>query len=436
MDNWDADLPAPASENWREAYGATRGENEKRLVYRTGDTSAQTSYQAPQKTPVPFIYESMKLSAGLSVDTEEYPFFGLWSSTALNEKPHSITVSGFLRGDNYIKNRNALVASLRVITTDDEPGYLSLPLWGRFPVVIIDWEIEESAKEAGQCKIQLTFTRAGCPVEKRWELTGELTKTIPEAADAVKIAVTDAYEKRLRGNTADQVLVNTFNLIRQKLFTTIGRIQGSFKNLNEMTNAASRLSSLLAQGIHSPKTLAEALFAATGKIITGISEIKNATGKTTAFFRITNNEKNALFCFLSEYKYSLPIEAVTVKQVMTKRETENLYKAAALYSAGQLLPDVTAQSYDKTANLFALYERLEGSVDLSEPAVYEAINDLRIAVSKDLAARQLSQELSIALNGTMPMLALAHYLGAEESVLRALNTIEDSFAIEGTVRYV
>ena len=121
---------------------------------------------------------------------------------------------------------------------------------------------------------------------------------------------------------------------------------------------------------------------------------------------------------------------------MTKRETENLYKAAALYSAGQLLPDVTAQSYDKTANLFALYERLEGSVDLSEPAVYEAINDLRIAVSKDLAARQLSQELSIALNGTMPMLALAHYLGAEESVLRALNIIEDSFAIEGTVRYV
>ena len=103
MNNWDADLPAPASENWRMAYGATQGENEKRLAYRASDTPAQTSYQAPKKTPVPFIYDSMKLSAGLSVDTEEYPFFGLWSSTALNEKPHGITVSGFLRGDNYIK---------------------------------------------------------------------------------------------------------------------------------------------------------------------------------------------------------------------------------------------------------------------------------------------------------------------------------------------
>ena len=143
----------------------------------------------------------------------------------------------------------------------------------------------------------MTFTRAGCPVEKRWELTGELTKTIPEAAEAVKIAITDAYEKRLRGNTADQVLVNSFNLIRQRLFTTVGRIQGSFKKLNEMTNAASRLSNLIAQSVRSPKTLAEALFASAGKIVTGISEIKNAADETVAFFRITNNEKNALFYF-------------------------------------------------------------------------------------------------------------------------------------------
>lgn len=430
--DWTPALPAPPSSNWREAYGAVKNGN----IYTLSDTPTQTSYQAPSSQPVPFVYDSMKLSAGLSVDTEEYPFFGLWSSTPLNEKPHGITVSGFLRGDNYIKNRNALVEALRVPATDDDPGYLSLPLWGRFPVIVVDWDIEESGKESGQCKIQLTFTRAGCPIKERWALTGELTKTIPEAAEAVKLAITDVYEKRLRGNTADQVLVNSFNLIRQKLFTTVGRIQGNFKNLNEMTNAASRLSNLLAQGVRSPKILAESLFASAGKIVSGISEIKNAADETVSFFRTTNNEKNTLFCFFAEYKYSLPIEAVTVKQVMTKRETENLYRAAALYSAAQLLPEVTTQSYDKTANLFALYGRLEQSVDGSDPAVYEAVNDLRIAVSKDLASRQLSQELSISLNGTMPMLALAHYLGAEEAVLRALNGIEDSFVLEGTVRYV
>ena len=436
MNNWDANLPAPASENWRMAYGATRGENEKRLAYRASDTPAQTSYQAPKKSPVPFIYESMKLSAGLSVDTEEYPFFGLWSSTPLNEKPHGITVSGFLRGDNYIKNRNALVEALRVPATDDAPGYLSLPLWGRFPVIVVDWDIEESGKESGQCKIQLTFTRAGCPVEKRWELTGELTKTIPEAAEAVKIAAIAAYVKKLTGFIDDENLIKSFSLIKIALISVVGRVQGSQRTLNDITNEVSKITNLIAQGTRNPKTFALALFSAAGKLASSLAEIKNAADETISFFRLANNEKNALFCFLSEYKYSLPIEAVTVKQVMTKRETENLYRASALYSAAQLLPDVTVQSYDKTANLFALYERLEQSVDGSDPAVYEAVNDLRIAVSKELASRQLSQELSISLNGTMPILALAHYFGAEESVLRALNIIEDSFVLEGTVRYV
>ena len=36
----------------------------------------------------------------------------------------------------------------------------------------------------------------------------------------------------------------------------------------------------------------------------------------------------------------------------------------------------------------------------------------------------------------MPLLALAQYLGAEERILRALNIIEDSFVIQGAIRYV
>ena len=140
--------------------------------------------------------------------------------------------------------------------------------------------------------------------------------------------------------------------------------------------------------------------------------------------------------FLSEHKYQLPVEAVTTKQVETKKRTENLYKTAALYAAARILPKVQAQSYDKTANLFALYDRLERSVDLEDTEVYGAVMELRRALSKELAAKELSAELSITLNAGMPLLTLAHYLGAEETVLRHLNFIEDSFAIEGALHYV
>ena len=95
MYEWQPDLPKPASENWREAYGSTTDGR----AYTPSDSQAKTTYQAPNGKPVQFIYESMKLSGGLSVDTAEYPFFGFWSSAALNEKPQGITVSGFVRGD-------------------------------------------------------------------------------------------------------------------------------------------------------------------------------------------------------------------------------------------------------------------------------------------------------------------------------------------------
>ena len=34
MNKWDAELPAPTSENWRTAYGAVKGDGDQRLLYR------------------------------------------------------------------------------------------------------------------------------------------------------------------------------------------------------------------------------------------------------------------------------------------------------------------------------------------------------------------------------------------------------------------
>ena len=436
MDEWQPDLPAPASENWRQAYGAVKGDDEKRFSYCASDTPAQTSYQAPHKEAVPFIYDSMKLSGGVSVDTAEYPFFGFWSSIPLNEKTQQITVSGFLRGDQYIKNRNALIEAVRIITTDDEPGYLTLPLWGRFPVIIVDWDIEEIAKELGQCKISLTFTRAGYSVQSRWQFQGDFTKTIPEAAEAVKESAVATFEKSLKNNLDEQTLLKSFHLLHISLLQTVGRIQGGFQQLNRITNEAAQISNLIAQGLRSPKTLALALFSVAGKMAVSVLEMKNAAEETAAFFRLKNNEKNLLFCLLPAYNYRLQTEAVTVKQIATKQAAENLYKTVALYAAAQLLPHMRAQSYNQTANLFALYERLERSIELEDTAVFQAVMELRQALSKELTGKDLSMELSTTLNAGMPLLPLAYCLGTDETLLRALNVVGDSFVIQGAVRYV
>ncbi len=433
---WQPDLPSPASEDWRIAYGFKKGEGEKRFIYSASGAPAETSYQPPGGKPIPFIYDSVKLSGGLTVDTAEYPFFGLWSSTPLNEKPQGITVSGYFRGNEYIRNRNAMVEALRITTSDENPGYLNLTLWGRFPVIIIDWDISEKAAQGGQCQINLTFTRAGCPVADRWELKGLLDKTIPECAEKAKAAMCKSFDKSMAGKTDKDSLVSTFNYARKSLIDIVGRVQGTQKQLNDMTAKVTGISNLISQGIRSPKDLALALFAAAGKIVTSIAEMKNATEEVVSFFRIKNNAKNALYCFAAAYKYTLPIQAVTVKQSITKKETENIYKAMSLYALSGLLPELETQTYQSMTNHLALYTRLEQSLDLNDPSVYEAVNDLRMAVSRTLAAKKLSSELSINLPKGMPLLALAHYLGTEDHVLRSLNKIEDSFLIKGDIIYV
>ena len=193
----------------------------------------------------------------------------------------SAVVSGFLRGEEYIKSRNLLVDALRVTTTDDEPGYISLPLWGRFPVIVIDWDIEETAKELGQCKINITFTRAGCPLAERWQGDNAIGKSVLEAAEDVKIAAANSYVSRLANSVDEKTLVKSFQLFRKKLFETVGRIQGGYRKLNELSSSVARISNLIAQGIRSPKTLALALFGIMGKIATSLAEIKNA-GEETA----------------------------------------------------------------------------------------------------------------------------------------------------------
>jgi hypothetical protein len=62
--------------------------------------------------------------------------------------------------------------------------------------------------------------------------------------------------------------------------------------------------------------------------------------------------------------------------------------------------------------------------------------ETRIAVSRELAGRNLSAETARKFSSSLPLLFLAQYLGCDEAALRRLNSIADSFVVEGDVIYV
>jgi prophage DNA circulation protein len=445
---FDASLPRPYKENWREAYRADAGESPR-----------MASYQAPGGEAISFIQKRFRFFGGQSQDTAEYPFGGLWSNEYINEKPQSLAVEGYLRGPTYIAQRNKLIEALRIPTDDDNPGYIDLPFWGRFPVVVGDnYEVSENTDEQGQCAISIPFTRAGVSITGRLEALSSSGIQLEKAAANLLAAAIDDFKASLAGDKLDNAtFMAGFGQIKNTLLSIIGRIQGTKTVLNTITGEVLGISNLINLGIRVPHELAQALFNACAAITGGILEIKtgiamygsenntasdngssgsDGSASNTPSLPLPDNEKNVMVYFLSASTYTLSTDTATVSQEATKTAIENLYRTMAFLSSARIIANQDSLTYKKAGGYWRLIEKLEESINRENPAVYAAVRDMRTALSRELSRRELSTEMTRRVSIAVPLLYLAYYLGCDEDKIRELNSIADSFVIEGAVIYV
>jgi uncharacterized protein YoxC len=423
---FDAKLPAPYNAaNWRKAYRR-----------KESDDPRYASYQAPDGEAIIFIQDSFKFSGGQALDTAEYPFGGLWSIERLNEKPQTLAVTGFLRGTDYISKRNTLIEALRVRTDDDNPGFIDLPFWGRFPVVVQSYDIDEKTQDQGQCGVSITFTRAGATASERPAPLSDIESQTENASASLQSAAVGDFERKLKFLIDIQTLMAGFGKIKAVLAGVAGRIQAVQTTLNAITAEINGIANLIAQGVRAPGELAQALFNAAASIVAGLKEIKNSVETSVSVFSPSSNKgKKIALLFLSASNYTMDVPAATVAQQNTKNAMENLYRTTALFAASQIIPEMDI-SYQKTSTYWSFLQKLETSIDKEDSAVYTAVENIRITLSLALSSRALSAEAIRQFPAPLPLLCIAQYLGCDEEKLRELNSIADSFVIKGDVVYV
>ncbi|MDR0456695.1 MAG: DNA circularization N-terminal domain-containing protein [Treponema sp.] len=414
------DLPVPYKEKWREAYRADKDDNPR-----------LSSYQAPDGNPIPFIYKSLDFSGGQAVDTAEYPFFGLWSNESLNHKTQALTVHGYLRGEYYLQQRTDLLEALTVSTSDDDPGFFDHPLWGRFKVVVESYNVTESANENGQCELTLTLKRAGVSLEARAQVLNSQELAKPEntarTACGIFAKINAEYKALLRG----------FGAIKALLLTVTSILQLPQNILNGITNEITGISNLIEQGIQSPEQLARALVNATFAIAAAVVSVRESAQSVEKYFSGRNNKRAALLNFLSARNVTLDVEAATIWQEETKKATENLYRTVSLCASAQIIMSMEEDTNrSQMEGYWALYSKLENSLNLEDPDMYQAIVEMRAALSVKLRQSGMSRELKKTLEESVPLLFLSHYLGCDEYKLRIMNSIDDSFVLSGEVSYV
>ena len=451
--NFDSSLPRTYSDSWREAYG------------QTNDTARLSSYQAPGGKPVAFAYDSISLSSGQNVDTAEYPY-GFWSNTRLGEKPQSIKIKGHLIGEEYIKQRTDLVSALQVVTDDENPGILDLPLWGRFGVVLLSWNVDEDKEKTGLSDLSIEFVRAGFSEKKQFERVSAFIdrQSVNGAVENLKNASINAFSVAVEKSKDVTTLSQGFAKLATKLQSIVGRVQGDINTLNTMTNKIKGITNLIAQAVVSPRELAQAFVSAAFGIFAGILEIKNAVAETASYFMGEDNdggsessatlssgqkekmsqdframnEKNVLVQFLTASTYRLDEETITEQQYNTVSALENLYKAVSFGVCAQLLTkiDSKSQTYESQSGLWKLFEKLEDSIDKEDSDLFATVEECRISCAQVLLSFNYDVELKREIHKDMPLLDLAMYLGCDEDKIRTLNAVADSFLIKGNIVYV
>jgi len=335
-------------------------------------------------------------------------------------------------------------------------------------VVNDNYEISEAADEQGQCAVSISFTRAGVSIARRQREAarqGDQSDALPLASVQLENAVTnlqavaiDNFDTKLKGRLSINALMAVFGRIKGTLLGIMGRIQGAKTILNGITNEILGIMNLINREIHDPREYAQALFNAGMSIVGGIFEIKNTSmlygeessltyiegrakvaGSIAAGFRelpAPDNEKNVLLLFLSDATYTLSEEAATVSEEATIRASEDLYRTMAFLVSAQLIANMDSLTYKKASGYWRLLKKLEKSINQEDPSVYAAVQDVHTALSQELLGRELSREMTKRFSIAAPLLYLAHYLGCDENKIRELNSVADSFVVEGAVIYV
>ena len=282
--SFDPSLPRTYSDSWREAYG------------QGTDTPRLSSYQAPDGKPVVFAYDSIGITGGQNVDNVEYPH-GYWSNTRLGEKTHTLRVKGHFIGESYIAERTKLVAALQVPTDDDTPGSLDLPLWGRFKVVVVDWDIAEEKNKTGKSDISLELKRAGYSDTRRFDDASKnlASANVDGAVGKLKSASVSAFATAVEKSKDVNTLAQGFGKISKKLASVVGRVQGAVRVMNGMVNKINGITNLIAQAVLAPRTLAQAFVSAAFGIVAGVMEIKNAFSETASYFMGDDDDETAEF---------------------------------------------------------------------------------------------------------------------------------------------
>lgn len=320
---------------------------------------------------VKFQVEVDDLSAGRRVQVHEYPQRDKPYTEDLGRATREIALTGFVIGDNYIAERDALLAAVE----DAGPGTLIHPWYGSLQVVVKECRVSHSNREGGMARFNLTFVEAG---ELAYPKSGAAT------AAGVRLS-SDSYLSALSSNFS-------------QVFSIEGAPDWSIaSSVSSLTNGLYMFQSYAAKGrglVVNPLGIignVDALFG--NPLALANSVISLFSGFSSGY--TSNADLNNNFNTLTGYSAAMPrtvagygTTPARQQQSTNNAALESLMRGAALGNAAAVSSLMPLPVYDDAQQRRnTLTAALDTESMTASDAMFTSLTDLRTKVHQDMTER-------------------------------------------------
>jgi prophage DNA circulation protein len=394
-----------------------------RVVLADGRIVIGASFRA-----VPFLVSDGDRAGGRRVIVHEFPQRDAPFVEELGRRSRRFRVDGYVIGDDYLEQRDALLGALE---DTSGPGELVHPNYGRVRAVCANVTTRESTRDGRMATFQIDFVEAPeqttAPVESA-DLAAGVLITAESSLLAIGTELQEGYDATDAPAYATASLIAETTDRANGLNDALAKVVDVIQELAALDNAIDSLISDVATLIRTPS----ALFARFVGVFANIEEtIQSAPDRVwQACVDAYNVAEQA---------------AVLGASLIRQTEQANLdaltasLKRALVVEAAKLLPSIEFETTDDArtfrADTLALLD--EQAALAADDATYGALLDLRASIVAAIPGDdELARVLTLTRNTAIPSLLLtyqAYGSVARESEIIARNSVEDPAFISGEI---
>ncbi len=353
---------------------------------------------------VSFKVDTTDHEGGQRVALHEYPLKNGVFPEALGLRGDQFSVRAFLIGDNYIADRNALIAKMKEST----PGTLVLPTLGAKTVQGLNFRSGYDSSLGGIEYLDLSFIEAG--------FVRFPTKTV-DTGSLVQSSATQSV------SSLTAAFSNKFNVAGTQGFVSSAAQNLVTKAVSAIWNSALSRSGIPTALGNIQTTLASFQAQIPSVILNPVMMAQGLAGLVAQVLNVYAVPIDAYVAYknLLSFGSSAPsIQATTpqtVQQASNQQAIISLTNRTALVGMALASSQMTFPSYDDAVALRDdLADRMDAELILignsNDDAAYDDFNTLRAAMVQDITTRaaNLARIRSITLNRSIPALALSYRL--------------------------